>query len=580
MTANWFALLLGLLGVVLPFAFARKVFFSPSYELTPVTRALRFLLGLLVGFSLFLVVGAFWYLPGETGSTNSGGENSVSAITAPEPEELTWHTSFEEASQEALKTGRPIIVDVWATWCKPCKALSEKILKDPKVAHRLQHFVRVKLDFDDEEHNGAFLDAHDIGDNLPWVGFFVVKDNQIELRKEKVVVGEATEFGSAESFSVALDALLEEFPPPAETVELGEGWLDDLHEGFAVSKQSGRKLLVDCAADWCASCKDLKNKTMRDPAVKERIKDHVRVLLDMDLLNNEWVWTQYGIKGLPWVAEFEPGEQKTPNWILKDFEPPEAFIARLDGKYSKDSDMAGWLASKGLFLTLLLVFLAGVAASLTPCAYPTYMLVFGFFADSSGEKRSIKSSLLMATLLVLGMVLSFSSAGVVAALGGGAVGRIMTNPWVMGGLALLFISMGASSLQVLPQMKFVGVQDAVHKRQKRNPVWALIFGLVIGLIVAPCVGPILVAILTYIASSQDIGLGIGLMTSFALGMGLLFFLMAFFLESIRSRLRMGKWNEAITVVFGIVFMLAAFYYLKGVLPYDALFESLRHVVGK
>jgi thiol:disulfide interchange protein DsbD len=232
--------------------------------------------------------------------------------------------------------------------------------------------------------------------------------------------------------------------------------------------------------------------------------------------------------------------------------------------------VASWLASKGLFLTLLLVFLAGIAASLTPCAYPSYLLIFGFF--SGGEKkRSTGAGVLIAAAIVLGMMLSYSAAGIAAALGGGAVGRIMNNPWVMGVIAALFVGIGASSLGVLPPMEFAGIKNALHSKQKSNLVWALIFGLVMGLVVAPCVGPILIGILTYIASAGDLALGILLMSTFALGMGVLFFAMALFSQAIRTRLRMGRWNEFITVFFGIVFFAAALYYLKGVIPYERLF---------
>ncbi|MBM4355191.1 MAG: hypothetical protein FJ109_15645, partial [Deltaproteobacteria bacterium] len=351
----------------------------------------------------------------------------------------------------------------------------------------------------------------------------------------------------------------------------GTRWLTDLNEGFARSAQEGKPLLVDAWAVWCTSCLDLKRTTFPDAQVTEALSGYVAVELDMDAPENQVVWDRYAVKGLPWVARFEPGEEVRPTWVLSGFEDPEPFARRLIQGADQDS-IAAWLAGKGLLLTLLLVFLAGIAASLTPCAYPTYFLVLGFFtAGKEKDGRSLKAGLLAAAAIVLGMVLSYSAAGMAAALGGGAVGRVMTNPWVMGAIALLFVFMGAQSLAVLPPMEFSALKSALHSRQKQSLVWALVFGLVMGLVVAPCVGPILIGILTYVATEGNLALGILLMAAFALGMGVLLFLTAAFSQAIRSRISGGWWSELIPVLFGILFFVAALYYLKGVLPYERLF---------
>jgi len=125
---------------------------------------------------------------------------------------------------------------------------------------------------------------------------------------------------------------------------------------------------------------------------------------------------------------------------------------------------------------------------------------------------------------------------------------------------------------VLPPMEFAGLKGMLQSKQKSNYLWALVFGLVMGLIVAPCVGPILIGILAYIASSGDMVLGTSLMATFALGMGTLFFAMALFSQTIKSKVKFGAWNETITLIFGILFLVAALYYLKGVLPYQKLFD--------
>lgn len=565
MSPRLLAILVSLVLLALSVGAGYKLLMAHAFMLNRWQKALRFVVGFAAGLALFMLVGAFFYVPATAPAAPAKTESVPQAKAAAEPVKLVWHTSFEEALKVAKEAEKPILVDCWASWCKPCKKLYDNILTANELNSRMSRFVLVKIDTMDEANEG-FVEQYEVGDNLPWIGFF---DAQGNFLKDQVLFGDdaAKPFSSIADFGAVLDKVA----PGESDGGPAPGWLTDLKEGFRLSKEQNRPLLVDGWAVWCTSCIELKEKTFKDPKVTGILEDWVKVEVDMDLEENQWIWDEYGIRGLPWVVRFEAGETKEPTWMLAGFEPADRFAERLESDSVEDESVAGWLASKGLFLTLLLVFLAGIAASLTPCAYPSYLLIFGFFSGNDEEKRSIWSGVIIAAVIVLGMAISYSAAGIAAALGGGAVGRIMNNPYVMGAIALLFIGIGASSLGVLPQMEFSGIKNALHSKQKSNLLWALIFGLVMGLVVAPCVGPILIGVLTYIAAEGDLLLGVLLMSTFAAGMGVLFFAMAIFSQAIRTKVRMGRWNEFITVFFGIVFFAAALYYLKGVIPYEKLF---------
>jgi thiol:disulfide interchange protein len=558
----------------------RKLLLAYPFMLSLRQKIIKFMVAAVAGFAMFMLVGAFFYLPASS-EIVSPEEGRKSAAMAPEEPEapaddsglkLFWHTDFTKALAEAKASGKPILVDSWATWCKPCKKLWEKILTNDKLKGALSEYVLVKMDADDEA-NEEFVEKYEVAEVLPWIGFF---SSAGEFKSELALFGEkaAGPFSSVDEFGKSLAGAGAVFGlAGARATGAGEGWLTDLKEGFKQAREENKLLLVDGWAVWCTSCIELKKVTFEDDRVKTILNDYVTVALDMDAPGNQWVWDEYGIRGLPWVVLFEPGQEKEPEWTLSGFEPPDKFAARLTSGGGDDSDVAGWLVKKGFFVTLLLVFLAGIAASLTPCAYPAYLLIFGFFTGAGGqEKRSVWSGVIFAAFIVLGMAISYSAAGIAAALGGGAVGRVMTNPWVMGAIAILFIAIGASSVGVLPPMEFSGLKNAIHTRQKANLFWALIFGLVMGMVVAPCVGPILIGVLTYIATQGNLTLGIVLMSTFAMGMGVLFFGMALFSQAIQTKVKMGKWNEYITIFFGLVFFGAAFYYLKGVIPFERVFE--------
>ena len=64
------------------------------------------------------------------------GEDATSA---------TWRETFDAAAA----SGRPVLVDIWAHWCKNCIAMENETMKNPDVAAELRRFSVVRLRIDD-----------------------------------------------------------------------------------------------------------------------------------------------------------------------------------------------------------------------------------------------------------------------------------------------------------------------------------------------------------------------------------------------------------------------------------------------
>jgi thiol:disulfide interchange protein len=64
--------------------------------------------------------------------------------TASEGVKEGWYTSLEEGLAEAKATGKPVVIDFWATWCKNCLKMDATTLKDPAVIEKLEGFVKIK----------------------------------------------------------------------------------------------------------------------------------------------------------------------------------------------------------------------------------------------------------------------------------------------------------------------------------------------------------------------------------------------------------------------------------------------------
>lgn len=62
------------------------------------------------------------------------------------------HGTWEEALQKAKSEGKLLFVDVWATWCGPCKRLATEVFTDKEVASFFNtHFVCYKLLIDEKD---------------------------------------------------------------------------------------------------------------------------------------------------------------------------------------------------------------------------------------------------------------------------------------------------------------------------------------------------------------------------------------------------------------------------------------------
>ena len=255
-------------------------------------------------------------------------------------------------------------------------------------------------------------------------------------------------------------------------------------------------------------------------------------------------------------------------------------FSKLDLSYSQseiaaenndEDSLASTLESSGLFLSLLIVFLGGLALNLTPCVYPLIPITVGYFGGQS--EGSTGRLFFLGLLYVLGMAVTYSIVGVLTSLSGAIFGTLLQNPIVIIAVAGILVALSLSMFGVyefkLPDSWVMKAGGA-----KSGAIGALVMGLTMGIVAAPCIGPFVLGLVTYVGAKGDPVYGFLMFFFLAVGLGFPYLFLALFSGKIKSLPRAGFWMEAVKHIFGFLLIGMALYFIGPLLPKEIDFYVL------
>ncbi|MFA4947207.1 MAG: cytochrome c biogenesis protein CcdA [Candidatus Krumholzibacteriia bacterium] len=236
--------------------------------------------------------------------------------------------------------------------------------------------------------------------------------------------------------------------------------------------------------------------------------------------------------------------------------------AGVEAAPSFTGDFGKMIAERGLALTFLIVFFSGLALNLTPCIYPLIPITISYFGGQAGGRAS--RVFLLALLYVLGMSITYSVLGTIAAMTGNLFGAALQNPFVVLILAAILVVL-ALSMFGLWEIRMPMFLARRTGSARQGYAGAVVMGLTMGIVAAPCIGPFVLGLLTYVGEMGKPLLGFFLFFTLAWGIGLPFLVLGTLSGSLSRLPRSGAWMIWVRKIFGFVLVAMALYFARQLL---------------
>jgi thiol:disulfide interchange protein len=217
--------------------------------------------------------------------------------------------------------------------------------------------------------------------------------------------------------------------------------------------------------------------------------------------------------------------------------------------------------NESLWGFMVLAFLAGLAALLTPCVFPMIPMTVSFF---TGRAKSRAQGIRQAMIYGISIIAIYTVAGTaVAAIQGPEFANWLATHWLPNlfffGIFIFFALAFLGMFEITLPSSFVNKVDAKAEQGGLAGVFFMAFTLV--LVSFSCTGPIVGSILISSAGGELVKPVLG-MFAFGLAFAIPFTLFAVFPEWLNRLPKSGGWLNSVKVVLGFLELALAFKFLS------------------
>jgi thiol:disulfide interchange protein len=324
----------------------------------------------------------------------------------------------------------------------------------------------------------------------------------------------------------------------------------DVEALVAAAHAEGKPALLDFTGPSCVNCQVMEKTVFTHSTVQRAWNGGVPLKLNTDPPNDElarWQQERFGTQNRPLYVFLGPGgkeERWSETFALSDAAAMERFVAFLGGGAGSHTG-----SGSGVFEFLLLALLGGLFTLVMPCTYPMIPLTVNVFARQQAQGRRLVP---LAAFYALGIVASFTGLGIaITGIFGSSLASVSGSPWTNFVIAVLFVVLGLSLLDVFFLRLPGGVTNAIGGA-KAGYAGALVMGLTFAITAFTCTAPFAGTILAEGALTGSWGTAAAGMIVYSSAIALPFFVLAVS-PTVMSRMpKAHAWMHEFKVVGGLV----------------------------
>jgi len=212
--------------------------------------------------------------------------------------------------------------------------------------------------------------------------------------------------------------------------------------------------------------------------------------------------------------------------------------------------------------TLFVFLIAGLGLAFTPCVFPMIPILS---ATIVGQRDGSVRPLALSLSYVAGMALTYTAAGILAALTGHYIQAAFQNPWILSAFSLLFAVLALSMFGVYELALPSGLAERFAGYGRGGTLTGtFVLGAFSALIVGPCVAAPLAGALLLISHTGDAVFGGLALLALSIGMGIPLVVVGTSAGHLLPKA--GPWLTKTRAIFGVVLLGVAIWLESRILP--------------
>src|SRR5574344_1290951 len=207
-------------------------------------------------------------------------------------------------------------------------------------------------------------------------------------------------------------------------------------------------------------------------------------------------------------------------------------------------------------MLLLVAFLGGLVASISPCSLAMLPIIVGYVGGHS--KTSPLKTLIPMIFFVFSSSIVFTIIGIICAITGKVFVSVAPAYFILFLASLLFV-MGLNVLGILEFNIPVIIKQIPQNSGRNMFIYPVLIGAIFVLAGTPCSTPILAGIMAFASLSANIIFGILMLFLFSLGQGLILIFAGVFTSGLKKMKQYSSISDILLRISGVLLILSGLY---------------------